>query len=87
MLLVAAIDVPTREEAGDVIREAEQILIDAVLDNKSHITITPVAPPRTAPREDPTAIPAGSSAGWWHSSTWATRFPWARSPPRRKKLA
>jgi hypothetical protein len=83
MFLVAALDIPTREEIDDVIREAEQILSDAVLDDETHITTTRVAPPRSLPREDDSVVLPAFSIDLSRISARTTRVRWARSPPRQ----
>lgn len=83
MILVAALDIPTREEIDDVIREAEQILIDAALDDETHITTTRVAPARSLPREDDSVVFAEPLMNPRRISAPTTRVRWARSPPRQ----
>lgn len=83
MLLVAALDTPTRDDIDDVIREAEQILVDAVLDDATRVTITRAAPPLTPARAKPAATPGCSTTSWRRISRPTTSTPWARSPPRR----
>lgn len=86
MFLVAALDIPTREEIDDVIREAERILSDAVLDDETHITTTRVAPPRTAPRARRSGDPDATVAAHGGSAPMMAHVPWARSPPGRQEL-
>lgn len=83
MILIAAVEIPTSEEIDGVIREAEQILIDAVFDDILGSTGT-----RTGTESAGTPPGSVSSPGsaapraqrvdviprWLHS-------PWARSPP------
>lgn len=83
MFLVAALDILTCEEIDDVIREAEQILSDAVLDDETPITTTRVAPPRSMPREDDSVVIPESSTDASRMSARTRRFRWARSPPRQ----
>jgi hypothetical protein len=81
MFLVAVLDIPTRQEVDDLIREAEQLLIDAALDDEFRPTITRTAPPSTAPREGRSGDLVGREEAGRRMSPSTTRVPWARSPP------
>ncbi len=83
MLLVAALDTPTRDDIDDVLREAEQILVDAVLDDATRVTVTRAAPPLTPFREKPAGAPGCSTTSWRRISRPTTSTPWARSPRMR----
>ena len=83
MLLVAALDTPTRDDIDDVIREAEQILVDAVFDDGTRVTVTRAAPPLTPSRAKPAGVPGCSTTPRRRISRPTTSTPWARSPPRR----
>lgn len=81
MILVAALDIPTQEEIDDVIREAEQILSDAVFDDQNHTTFTREAPSRDLFRDEGPGVLDGCGTNSRTTSTRTTHVPWARSPP------
>lgn len=87
MFLVAALDTPTQSEIDDVIREAEQLLIDAVvLDEQTGTTVTPRAPVQAAWRQHELDALDGAPRSQRRLLLPSTQTPWARSPPRRSTV-
>jgi hypothetical protein len=85
MILVAALDIPTREEIDNVIWEAEQILIGAVLDDRTDTIQTRRAAIRTrlhpVSRRDHAVLPNTRLGMAMRGDV----FPWARSPPKARQ--